>query len=75
LINASGIVGGMVNTVSFRIISSDPLNFADKLNDEDRKLFERAIFVGKLRQDLNPPPQAKRLPSNSPLLDQVGQFQ
>jgi RHS repeat-associated protein len=47
LINASGVVGGMINTLSFGIFSSDPLGFSSKLDEEKQEQFDRAIFVGK----------------------------
>jgi hypothetical protein len=68
----------MINTLSFGAISSDPLNFRRKLDDEEAELFDNSRAVGKIGPVIaafRSPPQAKRLPSNSPLLDQVGQFQ
>ncbi|HEV7737002.1 MAG TPA: hypothetical protein VGO47_06465, partial [Chlamydiales bacterium] len=48
LISASGVVGGMINTLSFGAISSDSLNFRRKLDDEEAELFDNSNAVGKI---------------------------
>jgi RHS repeat-associated protein len=48
LISGSGVLNGALNTVSFGLISSDPFNLRDRLNDNERTLYDNSVTVGKI---------------------------
>jgi RHS repeat-associated protein len=48
LITASGLMNGMVNTLSGGLVSTDPYNFRSKLSSEKQSLYDASVQVGQI---------------------------
>ena len=48
LITASGLMNGMVNTLSGGLVSTDPYNFRSKLSLEKQSLYDASVQVGQI---------------------------
>jgi RHS repeat-associated protein len=48
LITGSGVMNGVLNSVSGGRISSDPFSFRDKLSDEELELYDNSVKVGQI---------------------------
>jgi RHS repeat-associated protein len=65
LISASGVVNGMLSNTG--IVSSDPFNFRQKLNEEDQELYDNSVMVGQLGGLIMPGGRGSVEPSLQPV--------